>query len=105
MVKAMRLGTSFPVRVMRANHHLLPDTRLVLSVSKAQRLPRDYRLFKNEALDHHLVRRLAAVAYLHQGKTQQVEAAPEVGVMYLLIVLGQTYAPDPVDRAGFHQNA
>lgn len=62
--------------------------RLVLSVSKAQRLPRDYRLFKNEALDHHLVQWLAAVAYLHQGKTQQVEAAPEVGVMYLLIVLG-----------------
>jgi hypothetical protein len=28
MVKAMRLGTSSPVRVMRANHHLLPDTRL-----------------------------------------------------------------------------
>lgn len=45
------------------------------------------------------------VADLHQREPQQIQALPQVGVIRVYVILGESDAPDAVNRAGLNDDA
>lgn len=48
---------------------------------------------------------LGGIAYLHERKAQEIEATPQVRIVYPLIVSSEAYAPNSVHRARLHEDS
>lgn len=55
--------------------------------------------------DFPLTEGLGVTAYLHEREAQEIEASPLIGIVDLLVILGQTDAPDSIDWARFNKDA